>query len=411
MASLVDRLRKGGTRVAHIGQSPDDDAQTRLRKTALVVASVTIAVFATAWTLVYLALDRPVSAAIPFTYQVATLIGLSWFARSRDMHAFGTLQVVLMLVLPFLLQWSLGGFENGSAVMIWAFAAPMGAMVFLGATAAWLTYAAFAGLTVVSGLIDPTLAAAAEPVPQAVQQIFFVLDMLGVSFVTFLVLISFVRALDRERDRSDQLLRNVLPASIAERLKRGERPIADRLEGVTILFMDIVGFSPLAARLPPTQLVELLDRVFGTCDRLADRHGLEKIKTVGDSYMAAAGAPTPSAGHAQAAADMALAMGPAIVAAVADLDCPIDVRIGMHSGEVVAGVIGQRKFSYDLWGAAVNLASRMESAGVPGAIQVSRATHDLLDGAYLMEARGSVDIKGMGPSETWLLTGRRASSS
>ncbi len=407
MATSKTRLLAGATRVARIGQAPGDDPQTRLRKSALVSSSVAITVLATAWTCIYLALDRPVSALIPFTYQVCTVIGLAWFSRRRDMRTFGLLQVILMLVLPFLLQWSLGGFVDSSAVMVWAFAAPMGAMVFLGARAAWLTFAAFASLTVLSGLLDTSLAASAEPLPGAVQQAFFVLDILGVAFVTFLVLISFVRALDRERDRSDQLLRNMLPVPIAERLKSGERPIADRMDGVTVMFADIVGFTMVAQRLTPARLVQLLDRVFGACDALADKHGLEKIKTIGDCYMAAAGAPLPTPDHAQRAAEMALALGPAIDAAIADMDCPIQMRIGLHSGEVVAGVIGQRKFAWDLWGPAVNLASRLESQGEPGGIQVSRATHDLLARDYRLESRGPIDIKGLGRTETWLLRDRR----
>ena len=280
-------------------------------------------------------------------------------------------------------------------------------MVVLDARTAWLTFAGFVVLTIVSGLIDPWLTANIAPLSAGIRHLFFVANILGVGFVTFLVLISFVRALDRERDRSDRLLRNVFPGPIAERLKRGERTIADRLDGVTILFADIVGFSPLAASLPPGRLVEVLGRVFQACDQLADRHGLETIKTVGDSYMCAAGAPIPLTRHAPAAAEMALELVPAIAAVGAELDCPLQVRVGIHSGAVVAGVIGERRFAYDLWGPAVNLASRMESHGIAGAIQVSGATRDLLGTDYELGSRGIVDIKGIGPMETWLLIGRR----
>ena len=261
-------------------------------------------------------------------------------------------------------------------------------------------------LTLVSWFIDPALAAGAEPLPEDVRRLFFVLDILGVAFVTFLVLIYFVLQLEAERGRSEGLLRNILPGPIAERLKRGERPIADRIPEATILFVDIVDFSPLSLLLAPQQLVELLDRVFRTCDRLAERHGLEKIKTVGDSYMAAAGVPIPSPDHAAAAADMALDIGPAVGAATRDLEHPVRLRVGLHSGEVVAGVIGTRKLAYDLWGPAVNLASRMESQGVIGRIQVSDATYRLLRDRYRFEARGAIEVKGIGRMDTWLLLGR-----
>ncbi len=406
MASVATRVHDALAGLARIGRSPDDDRQTQLRKRAIVVATIAITVLSFAWVLLYLWLGRAAAALIPMTYQVVSILGLAWFRRSHDLRRFGASQVLLMLVLPFLLQWTLGGFENASAVMIWAFVAPMAAMVILDVRAAAVTFAAFAVLTVVSGLIDPALAAAATPIPDAVRQTLFVLDILGVSFVTFVVLTSFVRSLDRERERADGLLRNVFPGAIAERLKQGERTIADRLAGVTIVFADIVGFSPLAARLPPDQLIEFLGRVFRTCDALADRHGLETIKTVGDCYMAVAGAPVAVADHARRAADMALEMVPAIAAATAAIDCAVEVRVGIHSGEVVAGVIGERRFAYDLWGPAVNLASRLESHGVAGGTQVSAATRALLGAGYDLESRGTIDLKGIGPTEAWLLSGR-----
>jgi adenylate cyclase len=393
-------------RLAAIGCAPDDDESTRLRKSALVLSSLSITVLATAWVVIYLALDRPASAAIPFSYQVCTVIGLGWFARHRRLRPYGVSQIMLMLILPFLLQWSLGGFENSGAVMIWAFTAPMAAMVFVSARSAWLTFAAFCLLTVASGIVDPTLASGADPLPDDVRRLFFVLDILGVGFVSFLVLIYFVLELEAERGRSEGLLRNILPGPIAERLKRGERPIADRIPAATILFVDIVDFSPLSRRLAPEQLVVLLDRVFRACDRLADRHGLEKIKTVGDAYMAAAGVPIPFPEHAEAAADMALELAGAVDAAVDGLDQPIRLRVGLHSGEVVAGVIGTRTLAYDLWGPTVNLASRMESQGVAGGIQVSDTTYRLLRDRYLFEARGPIEVKGIGRMDTWLLVGR-----
>lgn len=211
-------------------------------------------------------------------------------------------------------------------------------------------------------------------------------------------------ALDRERERSEELLRNVLPESIAARLKDSSKAIADRFDAVTVLFADIVGFTRLGQTLPPTELVELLNEMFSTFDELADKHGLEKIKTIGDAYMVVGGVPVPRGDHAAAVADFALGLQRATDRFSAR--APLQLRIGIHSGAVVAGVIGRRKLSYDLWGDTVNLASRMESHGAPGAIQVTAATRELLGESFAVEERGEVDVKGIGKVRTFWLKGR-----
>jgi adenylate cyclase len=212
-------------------------------------------------------------------------------------------------------------------------------------------------------------------------------------------------ALDRAHQRSEELLLNILPASIARRLKLGGGTIADGFTGVTVLFADIVGFTRLATRLPPERIVAMLNDLFCQFDDLAGALGLEKIKTIGDCYMIAGGLPEPRPDHADAVARMALAMLPIVDALAARTGEALGVRIGMHSGPVVAGVIGKRKFIYDLWGDTVNIASRMESHGIPGTIQLSNASRELLDGKYRLTPRGAIEIKGKGAMETWLLEG------
>jgi class 3 adenylate cyclase len=211
-------------------------------------------------------------------------------------------------------------------------------------------------------------------------------------------------ALRLEKDRADALLLNVLPASISSRLLAGERTIADAYPAVTVLFADIVGFTPLTARLPADEVVGMLGRLFARFDELVAARGLEKIKTIGDAYMAAAGLPGTSPDPIPAAANLALAMQ----AAVRDAGDPWQVRIGLHSGPVVAGVIGTSKFVYDLWGDAVNTASRLETTAPPGRIQVSAAVARVLGRAYELEPRGAVELKGKGSTETFLLLGRVA---
>jgi guanylate cyclase len=211
-----------------------------------------------------------------------------------------------------------------------------------------------------------------------------------------------MRLLGEERARSERLLLNILPAPIAERLKASEESIAEHSDGVTVLFADIVGFTPLSTRKMPHELVEFLNRIFSEFDALADAHGLEKIKTIGDAYMAVAGLPQPWPDHAARAARMALAMCDAAARLSAETGEKLALRIGLHSGPVVAGVIGSRKFTYDMWGDRVNTASRMESHGLPGAIHCTEATAMLLRGEFQLQPRGAVEIKGKGEMCTFL---------
>lgn len=211
------------------------------------------------------------------------------------------------------------------------------------------------------------------------------------------------KELSDEQQTSERLLLNVLPQPIATRLKGGESLIVDRFEAVTVLFADICGFTVMSQQTTPEKLVTMLNDLFSLFDKLAEEHGLEKIKTIGDAYMVVSGIPNPVPDHAQRIARM----GKDIIAGVADYaaktETPLQIRIGVHSGPVVAGVIGQKKFIYDLWGDTVNTASRMESHGVPNRVQVSEATAALLGDAYELEPRGEIDIKGKGKMRTFLL--------
>jgi adenylate cyclase len=215
-------------------------------------------------------------------------------------------------------------------------------------------------------------------------------------------------AMEAEYERSEQLLANILPATIAERLKDPARNIiADKYDDASILFADIADYTERASDTTPTDLVRFLDRLYTDLDLLVDQHGLEKIKTSGDSYMVVSGVPEPRSDHVEALACLALDMA----AAVADLKDPngraVPLRIGLAAGPVVAGVVGARKFFYDVWGDAVNVASRMETTDVEGRIQVPNDVYERLNHAFVLEERGEVDIKGKGMMQTWYLVGRR----
>ena len=388
-----------------MGFAPDDTEEERLTKAVLTLSACLVGVLSFAWVFTYFAIGQPLSAAIPLAYQIVSLVSLIVFSRTKRVRAFRASQLAMILVLPFLLQLSLGGFVPSSAVILWALVAPIGALMFLGAARSVWWFAAYGALVGIAGLLQTTLPAPDPPVPQAVIGTFFVMNVLGVSTTVFLLLRYFVQEREKDRAKSERLLLNVLPRAIAARLRDTQGTIADGFDEVTVLFADIVDFTTMSAGAAPAEIVGLLNELFSRFNQLADHHGLEKIKTIGDAYMVAGGIPVARNDHAEAVAEMALDM-------VAEIDGRHDgrgmqIRIGIDSGLVVAGVIGLRKFIYDLWGDTVNTASRMESHGLPGGIQVTERTFQRLCDRYRFEERGTVHVKGKGEMRTWLLVGRR----
>lgn len=216
----------------------------------------------------------------------------------------------------------------------------------------------------------------------------------------------YLKIIEAEKQKTEELLLNILPEPIAKRLKDGESTIADQYDNVTVLFADIADFTAFSAKMSPQKLVTLLNQIFLLFDELVEKYGLEKIKTIGDAYMVVGGLPTPCQDHGEAIAEMALAMREKIAQLNEEIDENVNIRIGIATGPVIAGVIGMKKFSYDLWGDTVNIASRMESHGVVGKIQVTTATYELLKNHYVFEKRGMIPIKGKGELETYLLIGR-----
>ncbi|OQW91942.1 MAG: hypothetical protein BWK79_15755 [Beggiatoa sp. IS2] len=218
---------------------------------------------------------------------------------------------------------------------------------------------------------------------------------------------AFIKKLQVEQEKSEKLLLNILPKPIADRLKRGARTIADHFPDVTVLFSDLVGFTKLSTHITASELVEKLNEIFLAFDLLTESHGLEKIKTIGDAYMLVGGLPMPRADHAEAVADIAIAMVNAIDHLNAKNHNNFQIRVGIHTGPVVAGVIGKNKFNYDLWGDTVNTASRMESQGISGNIQISEITYQRIKDKFIVEQRGPIEVKGKGEMITYLLKGRK----
>jgi adenylate cyclase len=417
----TDRLPHWLERLAVLGGAADDSEDERLDKAMFTLIASLLALMAFAWVGIYLGLGLPQSAAIPFAYQLTVVASLVAFARTKRFRVIRTFVLVLMLILPFALQWSLGGFANGSAVAAWAGITPVLAYLFGVRSGVWL--GSFVVLLIGSAAMETTLAAHAPHIDSGVRAAMWAMNLAGPSVAAFLALAYFTserdrsraalaeehRLLEAEQDRSERLLLNILPAPIAQQLRDGRTTIAESQPEVTILFADLVGFTPLAEHVEPGALVDLLNEVFSAFDDLADGGGLEKIKTVGDAYMVAGGIPTPRPDHVAAVLELALRMLDAATDVGRRCGHVLQLRIGIDSGPVVAGVIGHRKFSYDLWGDTVNSASRMESHGVPGRVQVTERVARAARHQFEFEAREPIQVKGKGAMRTYLLVGPRSS--
>jgi guanylate cyclase len=258
---------------------------------------------------------------------------------------------------------------------------------------------AFFSLLVISGFLQPHVSFS-NNLPSGIVIFFFVLNLAGVGSLIFLMVFYFVGQKNLFQEKSETLLLNILPREIATILKNEPHTIADHFEGASILFADVVDFTPLSASMTPDELVELLNEVFSVFDSLVEKYELEKIKTIGDCYMVASGVPRPRKDHAQALINLALEMREHVRRHEFQ-GCKLAFRMGVNSGPVVAGVIGTKKFIYDLWGDAVNTASRMESHGQEGVIQITRATYELIKDEFVCVPHGTVDVKGKGPMEVW----------
>jgi adenylate cyclase len=391
-------------RVLSIGADPADSSELRFRKGLLVGIALFILPIGFLWGCLYWAVGEEAVALTPWAYVGGSIISIAFFARNRNFAFLRTAQLLLILVLPALGTIMLGGLDASSSVILWSFFAPLGAVAFDRPSRAWPWYAAFVATIVVALVLSEVVRPEGADLPDAFVRTFDVLNIVAVSLVAMLLLVTFARGRDAAQARVEALLVNILPEEIAERLQAEPNAIADHFDDASILFADVVDFTPLASRLDARQVVGMLDRLFTTFDGLVDRYEVEKIKTIGDCYMVAAGVPRPRPDHAHALAGLALEMKDCARTCLPDSD--LRLRIGISSGPVVAGVIGRRRFLYDLWGDTVNMASRMESHGTSDEIQITRPTWELLRDDFVTEPLGHVDVKGKGEVETWRLVGR-----
>lgn len=409
-------------RVAASAVDASDPDELRLRKTVLLLASGLMSTGAAVWMAIYWLSGLHVPTSLPLGYQAASAALLVYYLKTRNFDHYRLAQLALFLFVPFAIQWSIGNIVSSSGIVLLALLAPVGAVVVYGAREAIPWFFAYAVLTAVSGAFDYYLLEGhTSGVPMKTVALFFVLNFIILTTTVFLVLRYFVRQKDgyqrelaaqhallqAERAKSEALISSMLPAHVAERLKNDQSAIADGYAEVTVMFADMVNFTRLAEALAPGEVVEFLNDIFTRLDHLSARHGLDKIKTVGDAYMVAGGLAGDRQRHAEAIADMAME-----IAEMARDDPGLrrhdmSFHIGIATGPAVAGVIGATRFSYDLWGDTVNLASRIAAEAPAGTIAVDSATYHRLNPRYAFGGPRSVALKGKGELPVYHLTGRR----
>lgn len=403
---LLERLARSTLR-------DEDQGDESVAQATLTLGTWVITALTSVWVVAYLVLGRPLSAAIPFAYQVLSIATLAGLRRgSISLSLIRGIQLSVMLALPFLLQASLGGFVGSGGVAAWALCTPVLAFLYGSSPSRWL--AGFAGLSVVAAVTETFLADTFEPLVEGPRSVFFAFNLIGLGLVIHsgisyslaererrrVQLAEANRRAEAERERADELLASIMPIGIARRLKAGESRIADRIPAATVLAADIAGFTELANGMSPPELVDVVDELWTRFDRLVDSLGLEKIKSVGDSYIVLGGLDPLGGDQLNEVLDLALAMcRPHHVTDVGE----VQIRVGVASGPVVAGVIGEVRPTFGLWGDAVNTASRMESTGVPGRVQVTEPVWERAKHRFESEVRGKVLVKGKGSMQTYLL--------
>lgn len=393
-ARLLDRL------FGLADESTDDD-DLRLRKRVAVVAGYILIV--AALQLPLLAQGHPLGWIVAATMPVVSAANLFLLARTHRFDRYVTVLVVMVLGFAAVIEVSLGGLGGSSAAIVFAFLGPVFALLALGPRRATAWFVAFLAVVIGVILVDPVVSSRIPPQPYPLRLIWYAANLFVPLGITFALLRYTDVRRRRAEARSEELLTNAIPAAIAVRLKRGEGRIAESYPDTTVLFADLAGFTPWARETDPGRVVGFLDGLFTRFDELAAESGVEKIKTIGDAYMAVAGAPEPRSDHAQATMRLARDMLTALAEAGERFDVPLELRIGLASGPVVGGVIGDRRILFDLWGDTVNTAARMQSSGIPGRIQVAASTRKLLGDGWLFEEREPVDVKGLGPMTTYLL--------
>ena len=393
-------------RIAAIGSSPDDSEELKLQKSLLVICAFPFIITGIGWGIMYVVFGESRAGIIPLSYSVFSIASIVYFGITRRFRIFRFSQLILILVLPFALMLSLGGFVGGSAVILWSLISPLGAMLFSKQSKALNWLWAFIILVIISIIIQPWLRVQ-NNLSTAQINLFFIINISAVGSLIFLMVYYFVGKKNFFQARSEALLINILPFEIAEELKKNGSAEAKQFSEVTVMFTDFEDFTKISERLTPPELVEEIHSCFTAFDSIISKHNIEKIKTIGDSYMCAGGLPVANTTHAidvvSAALEIQQFMQEHLRQRINAGKETFDLRIGIHTGPVVAGIVGIKKFAYDIWGDTVNIASRMESSGEAGKINISGATYELVMDRFNCSYRGKIPAKNKGEIDMYFV--------
>lgn len=398
-----------------------DTEEEKLHKSLLIFAAAFMTFAVMFWLAIYWLLGINFSSNVPLIYQAISVSSLVYYVKSHNFKVFRSIQLTLFLFAPFIMQWSIGSSVTSSGVALWALLAPIGALVVSGWRESIPWFFAYMVMTVISGFFDYYLGAGATTnIPLNTIGLFFALNFAAMSAILYFLVRYFVietekiktqldqqhALLAEEQKKSERVLFNVLPSNIAERLKNNQGLIADGYADVTVMFADLVNFTQLTEQMSPEQMVGLLNTIFTGFDELSEKYGLEKIKTIGDAYMVVGGLSRERPEYAADMANMALEMIEFVNNHPLLVKRNLGVHIGIAIGPVVAGVIGTKRFIYDLWGDTVNIASRLTDDAGSGHILTDKRTYNRLKLDFLFEPPNILNIKGKGEMPAYRLKGR-----
>ena len=398
-----------------------DEQEDKLRRSLLIFASAFMTLAVMLWLAIYWMMGLNFSSNVPLAYQAVSVASLMYYHKTRNFPVFRFIQLSLFLFAPFIMQWSIGNSITASGVMLWALLAPVLAVVVTGWRESIPWFIAYIVLTAVSGYFDYFLDGGQQSgIPLKTIGVFFALNFAAMSSIIYFLIRYFAletekmknklnrqhKQLIEEQEKSENLLFNVLPTHIAQRLKNKQGLIADGYADVTVMFADLVNFTQLTEQMSPEQMVSLLNTIFSWFDSFSEKYGLEKIKTIGDAYMVAGGLTRDHQDYVANIADMALEIREFVGSHPELVKHNLSIHVGIATGPVVAGVIGTKRIIYDLWGDTVNIASRLTDEATGGLIRVDKATYNRLRQHYQFDRPGITHLKGKGDMATYDLIGK-----
>jgi len=398
-----------------------DTQEDKLHRNLLIFAAAFMNLAVVLWLAIYWVMGLHFPANVPLMYQLASVASMVYYFKTKKFAPFRFVQLSLFLFSPFIMQWSIGSSITSSGVTLWALLAPIGALIVSSWRESVPWFFAYIVLTVLSGIFDYFLSSGVQVgVPMKTIGVFFALNFAAMSAIIYFLLRHFVVEMDKiksqldqqhqllaeEQKKSERVLLNVLPSTIADRLKNHQGLIADGHADVTVMFADLVNFTQLTEALSPDQMVSMLNAIFTAFDELSEKYNVEKIKTIGDAYMVVGGLNINKSDYTNNIAELALEMRDYVANHPELSKFKLGIHTGIATGPVVAGVIGSKRFIYDLWGDTVNVASRLTDEAEEGAIQVDKTTFNRIKGSFAFEPPASIPMKGKGDVVMYRLTAR-----